>query len=270
MNKKIVMVLSDGLRYDTAVEQMGFLFHLVEIKRASLFKVIGEFPALSRPMYETIHTGLPVSKHGIYSNQIVRKSNVPNIFQSARDHGKKTAAAAFSWYSELYNKVPYDIIDDRETDDESALIQHGRFYSYDEFPDIELFALGSMLMRRFDPDYLLIHPMGVDDMGHHFGSDSPEYRKATAKQDVILANQVFEWLERGYNILVTADHGMNKDKGHNVTSLRERELPLYLILVEENGKGDTGEVLSQLQIAPTVCKLLGIPIPETMKSPPII
>lgn len=270
MNNKVVMVLSDGLRYDTAIEQMGFLNHLVEIKRASLFKVIGELPAVSRPMYETIHTGLPVSKHGVYSNLVIRRSIMPNIFQAARDHGKTTAAAALSWYSELYNKVPYDIIDDRETDDESALIQHGRFYHYDEFPDIELFAMGVMLMRRFNPDYLLIHPMGVDDTGHHFGSDSPEYRRAAAKQDAILANLVFDWLERGYNIIVTADHGMNNDKTHNMASLKDRELPLFLMLADESGKGDTGEVISQLQIAPTICKLLDIPIPETMKSPSFI
>lgn len=270
MKNKVVMVLSDGLRYDTAIEQMGFLNHLVEIKRASLFKVIGELPAVSRPMYETIHTGLPVSEHGVYSNQIIRRSKMPNVFQAARDHGKKTAAAALSWYSELYNKVPYDIVGDRETDDESALIQHGRFYAYDEFPDIELFAQGVMLMRRYEPDYLLIHPMGVDDMGHHFGSDSTEYRKAAAKQDAILANFIFEWLERGYNILVTADHGMNKDKSHNMASLKDRELALFLILADESGKGDAGEVISQLQIAPTICKLLDIPTPETMKSPPFI
>jgi len=270
LKNKVVMVLSDGLRYDTAIEQMGFLYHLVETKRASLFKVNGELPAVSRPMYETIHTGLPVSKHGVYSNQIVRRSKMPNIFQAAHEQGKKTAAAALSWYSELYNKVPYDIVEDRETDDESALIQHGRFYEYDEFPDIELFALGVMLMRRFDPDYLLIHPMGVDDMGHHFGFDSSEYRKAASKQDSILANFVFEWIDRGYNILVTADHGMNKDKSHNMASPKDRELPLYLILAEENGQGDTGKTLSQLQIAPTICKLLDISIPETMKSPSII
>lgn len=270
MKNKVIMVLSDGLRKDTALEQMGFLYHLVEVKRASLYTVIGELPAVSRPMYETIHTGTPVSTHGVYSNQIVRRSKMPNLFQAARDHGKKTAAAAFCWYSELYNKAPYDIIEDRETDDESALIQHGRFYAYDEFPDIELFALGAMLMRRFDPDYLLIHPMGVDDMGHHFGSESPEYGRAAAKQDAILANQVFDWLGRGYNVLVTADHGMNQNKSHNMASQKDRELPLYLILAEEPGRGDTGEVISQLQIAPTICRLLDVPIPETMKKPPIL
>ena len=45
MNNKVVLVLSDGLRYDTAVQQMGFLYHLVESKLASLYKMIGGKPA---------------------------------------------------------------------------------------------------------------------------------------------------------------------------------------------------------------------------------
>jgi len=270
VDNKVVLVLSDGLRYDTAVQQMGFLYHLLESKLASLYKMIAELPAVSRPLYETTHTGLPVFEHGITSNQVVRRSNVPNVFQVAKDAGKTTAAAAYSWFSELYNCAPYDIIDDREVDDESLLIQHGRFYSYDEFPDVELFAFGVMLMRRFNPDYLLIHPMGVDNAGHLFGADSREYRRAVVKQDVILANQIFSWVDGGYTIIVTGDHGMNNDHGHNGNTPAEREVPLFIIRPGISGKGDTGEVLSQLQLAPTICKLLGISIPKTMKADPII
>lgn len=270
MNNKVVMVLSDSLRYDTAVEQMGFMYHLVEARLASLYKIISELPARSRPMYETIHTGLPVSQHGITSNQVVRRSKVPNVFQAARDSGKTTAAAAYSWFAELYNRAPYDIIEDREVDDESLLIQHGRFFSEDDFPDIELFASGVMLMHQFNPDYLLIHPMGLDDAGHHYGANSPQYRAKAAKQDVILSNQLFNWIDRGYNVIVTGDHGMNDDMGHNGNTPAEREVPFFIVQPGIKGKGDTGEVLSQLMLAPTICKLLGIPIPETMKSPPII
>jgi predicted AlkP superfamily pyrophosphatase or phosphodiesterase len=69
---KVILVLSDGLRYDTAVAGMGYLDYLVEAKLASLYKVIGELPSMSQPMYKTIHTGLPVSVHGIVSNLVVR------------------------------------------------------------------------------------------------------------------------------------------------------------------------------------------------------
>ena len=124
---KVILILSDALRYDTAVAGMGFLRHLVEIRLASLYKVTGELPSMSRPMYETVHTGLPSSEHGIVANSIVRRSSKPNIFQSAVGAGKVTAAAAYYWFSELYNRAPYDRVNDREVDNPSLLIQHGRF-----------------------------------------------------------------------------------------------------------------------------------------------
>ncbi|MEN8173987.1 MAG: alkaline phosphatase family protein [Chloroflexota bacterium] len=270
MNDKVVLVLSDALRYDAAVEGMGYLGHLVEIKTASLYKVIGELPSMSRPMYETVHTGTYVSEHGVVSNDVVRRSKMPNIFQSARDAGKVTAAVAYSWFSELYNTAPFDKIDHKEVDDESLLIQHGRFYFDDAYPDPELFTTAGMLVRRFSPDYILLHPMGMDDIGHKHGSDSPQYRIQAIRQDIYMSNLIPEWLELGYNIIVTGDHGMNADHVHGGTTDVERHVPLFLIQPGVPGEGDTGEVVSHLQIAPTVCKLLGIPIPETMKQPPIV
>jgi predicted AlkP superfamily pyrophosphatase or phosphodiesterase len=266
---KVIMVLSDALRYDAAVAGMGFLGHLVEIKQASLYKVIGELPSMSRPMYETTHTGVPVSVHGIVSNQVVRRSRMPNIFQLAVQAGMTTAAAAYCWFSELYNRAPYDLIDDREVDDESLLIQHGRFYIRDEYPDLELFCSAATLVRKFNPDYLLVHPMGMDYIGETFGADTSQYRNQAIRQDAILSNLIAEWMELGYNILVTGDHGINADKSHGGTRPEMREVPLFLIQAGVSGKGDTGEVISQLRIAPTICHLLDLPIPETMKHPPL-
>ena len=267
---RVILILSDALRYDAAVAGMGFLGHLVETKQASLYKVIGELPSMSRPMYETVHTGLPVSEHGIVANYIVRRSTKPNIFQAAVEAGKTTAAAAYYWFSELYNRAPYDRIEDREIDDQKLLIQHGRFYTQDDYPDIELFATAGMLVRRFSPDYLLIHPMGMDYTGEKYGADTRQYRNQAIFQDMWLAGLIAEWIERGYNILVSGDHGINADRLHGGTTPEQREVPLFLIQPGIQGFGDTGLVLSQLQIAPTICKLLGVPIPQTMKATAIV
>ena len=267
---KVILVLSDALRYDTAVANMGFLGHLVESKLTSLCKVIGELPGMSRPMYETIHTGTPSSVHGIVANSIVRRSTMPNIFRSVAGAGKVTAAAAYYWFSELYNRAPYNRIDDKETDDEKMSIQHGRFYTRDEYPDIELFASAAHLIRKFSPDYLLLHPMGMDYHGETYGSDSKEYRNHAIQQDAWLAPLIQEWMERGYIIMVTGDHGINKDGAHGGTTPEQREVPLFMIQPNVKGRGDTGEIISQLQIAPTILKMLDVPIPETMKQQPLL
>jgi len=171
---------------------------------------------------------------------------------------------------ELYNRVPYNPVDDKEVDDEALSIQHGRFYTRDEYPDAELFITAAMLVCRFSPDYLLIHPMGMDYHGEIYGPYSSQYRNQAIRQDAILAPFIVVWKERGYTILVTSDHGINKDRAHGGITPDVREVPLFLIRPNGEGRGDTKEKVSQLQIAPTICKMLDIPIPETMRYSPVI
>jgi predicted AlkP superfamily pyrophosphatase or phosphodiesterase len=258
-SNKVILVLSDGLGYQAAVEGMGYLGHLVESNQACLYKVIGELPSLSRPTYETIHTGLKASVHGIISNQTIRLSNQPNIFGQANQAGKKTAAAAYYWFSELYNHAPYHPIEDREVNDPSLGIQNGRFYTQDEMPDVEVFATAGMLVHKFSPDYLLVHPMGMDHVGERHGGNSSAYRNQAIQQDKWLSSHISEWISLGYQILVTGDHGMNADGMHGGTTPLVREIPLFLMGADIIGLGDTHEVVSQLQIAPTICRLLNLP-----------
>lgn len=267
---KVILVLSDGLGYQAAVDGMGFLGHLVENRLANLYKVTSELPSLSRPIYETLHTGLPVIEHGVVANQVVRLSTKPNLFNLAVSAGRTTAAAAYYWFSELYNHSPFDLIDDREVDDPSKAIQHGRFYTQDDFPDADLLATAGMLVRRFTPDYMLVHPMGMDHLGEQFGANSKQYRNHAIHQDVMLSRLVSEWMQGGYNILVTGDHGMNEDGMHGGTTSAVREVPLFLISKGMKATGVVKESISQMQIAPTICDLLGLPTPNTMKAPSLV
>jgi len=266
---KVILVVSDALRYDVAMTNMGFLGHLVETRQATMYKIIGELPSMSRPMYETIHTGVASSEHGIVANSIVRRSKMSNVFQSVTSSGKVTAAASYYWFSELYNRAPFDWIEDKEVDDENLPIQHGRFYKLDEYPDAELFTTAALLGRRFSPDYLLIHPSGMDYHGETYGSDSSEYRNQAIRQDAMLAPLLMEWKENGYTILITGDHGINQDGGHGGTTPEQREVPLFIIQPDGQGKGNTNEIVSHMQIAPTVLKVLDVPIPSSMKMAPL-
>jgi predicted AlkP superfamily pyrophosphatase or phosphodiesterase len=195
---------------------------------------------------------------------------MPNVFKSLKEAGKVTAAVAYYWYSELYNRTPYDPINDREVDDAALNIQHGRFYTEDEYPDIELMRAAALMVRRYSPDYLLLHPMGMDYLGETFGSDTSQYRNNATRQDSILAPMIMEWREKGYTIFVTGDHGINNDGNHGGPAPEQREVPLFVIQPGGKGRGDTGDVVSHLQIAPTVLSLLNIPIPSTMKHKPLL
>ena len=45
---RVILVVSDALRDDTAAKQMGYLQHLVEAGKATRYTVVAEPPTMSR------------------------------------------------------------------------------------------------------------------------------------------------------------------------------------------------------------------------------
>ena len=259
------MVVLDGLQFKTAVSSMGYMNHLVEKSKSSFYKVQSELPSLSRPLYEVLLTGTPCYANGITSNQTVRLSKEESIFHLAVNKGYTTASASYYWVSELYNRAPFNIYEDREQHDERMPIQHGKFYFDDAYPNSHLFADAEYLRKTFNPDFLYIHPMGIDDAGHKFGSDSKEYRTMVLQADDILSLLMPSWIEMGYEIIVTSDHGMNVDGSHGGTGSDEREVPLFIISNRIEPK-IYDEIVPQLSIAPLVCRLLNIEPSSQMRT----
>ncbi len=262
---KVVLVVIDGLGFDTAITEMGFLEGQVEAGRARRWRMRSVLPSLSRPCYETLLTGVPPAEHGITSNGVVRPSSMDSIFTIARAHGRRTGAAAYSWFSELANGVPFDPVMDREVTDGPGGIQFGRFYVLDPFPDQELYWQADRLIRRNAPDLMLVHPMGCDHMGHAHGGDSLEYRRAAAHSDDALARLIPDWQSRGYRVVVTADHGMCADGHHGGTADKVRDVPFWLLAPPEGVEpGLATDVAGQCAVAPTILDLMHLPIPEPM------
>lgn len=131
LHEKLIVIILDGCRYDTAVAQLGFLNHLVEHQQGRLLKVQAEMPSNSRPLYEVLMTGVPTYQNQIYTNFNSQRSKESSLFDLVKENGGTTGAAAYYWYSELYNQAPYRIKVDRIQHDETKLIQHGMFYSED-------------------------------------------------------------------------------------------------------------------------------------------
>lgn len=268
MPGKVVMVLCDGVGDDIARRRMGYMEHLVEESVATRYTSRAVLPTMSRPNYESLHTGVPPHTHGKTSNHVSSSSELPNVFAVARTAGLTTAAVAFHWFSELYHESPFDPVDHLEYDDGPHGITYGRFYQHHAQPDSEMILRGALLAKRHQPDYLLVHPMGVDHAGHDHGVNSSEYAQAVTDLDALLAVTIPGWLALGYSVLVTADHGHDEHKYHGGTEDGVRNVPVYALPRDGSGRGDTAEFLSHLQVAPSLCVELGIPVPETMGANP--
>jgi predicted AlkP superfamily pyrophosphatase or phosphodiesterase len=262
---KVIFVVLDGLRFDVARASMGYLAHLIEIGQAALYRVKAELPTLSRPLYEVLLTGTPASVNGITANEIRRSSHQRSVFHLVTQQSGTTAAAAYHWFSELYNRSPFDPLIDREQHDPASPIQHGKFYFEDAYPDSHLFADAEMLRREWAPNFMLVHPMGLDYAGHCYGSESSQYEAQAIATDSLLAQYLPHWIQSGYSILITADHGMNAHGLHGGNAAELRETPLFCL-------GDflrfkpPHEAVSQLAIAPLLCTVLAIPMSDYMMS----
>ncbi len=248
--RPIVFVLLDGLRLDTACACMGY----VQAAAGQPLAVTAELPSLSRPLYETLMTGQTPIQSGITGNGSVRRSRHPSVFDRCRGAGQTTAAAAYHWFSELYNHAPFDPAQ-RVTHDPDAAIQHGMFYWQDGYPDDHLFADAMALWHRHSPHFLLVHSMGVDDAGHRYGGGGTEYRRAARQADALLSRTVPVWLDAGCTVIVTSDHGMGDDGMHGGPGATETQVPFWLL---GTGRMAPGTVLRQTEIAGTVCALLGV------------
>ncbi len=108
MRHDVILVLLDGLNHSVARDCMGHLQALCGAGRGQSYRLECELPSLSRPLYECILTGVPPIDSGILHNDVVRLSQEQSLFHYARAAGLSTAAAAYHWVSELYNRAPFD------------------------------------------------------------------------------------------------------------------------------------------------------------------
>ncbi|TVM33791.1 alkaline phosphatase family protein [Oceanidesulfovibrio marinus] len=256
MADTLILVLIDGLGLQSACEAMGYMNALCEARLARLHPVRSELPSLSRPLYECILTGARPVHSGIVDNAVVRLSTQQSVFHLAANAGLRTAAAAYYFISELYNESPYNAVSHRFQDDTNKPIQHGCFYDNDSYPDDHLLLDAEYLRRRHDPHFLLIHPMNVDDAGHREGGHSPHYRNTVRRLDSLLSLYMPAWLEQGYQVMVTSDHGVNGDCTHGGTLPQERDVPLFV--AGDRFNLDCMESPDQTMLCGLACDILGI------------
>lgn len=271
-NKLIVVVL-DGLRYDAARKYMGYMEHLVEQELLSCYKVQSELPSLSRPLYEVLLTGTPVSRNGITANHMARLSREESVFHLAVAANLRTAAAAYHWVSELYSSAPFNPVTDRHQHNVLKPIQHGSYYFEDHYPDSHVFADAEYLRMAYDPHFLYIHTMNIDDSGHRYGGESKEYEGAVRIADSLLATLLPQWMEQGYKVLVTADHGMNANGYHGGVTAAERHVPLYTFGEDVLSPEQEVQAVPQLRLAPLMCHCLGLAPAAAMSMeglPPVV
>ena len=277
MHSKLLLIIIDGVPWRNWIRLFGCLEGWVQSGEAQRLRMEACLPSMSGPCYASIHTGVTPQVHGVYLNEQRRRIDLPDIFSQVAKDGGKSGAVAHSYWSEFFNRYPFDNVMDLEYDEPDGPIHHGRFHTMTGYGhnnqmtpcDVDLFGTLTMLTERHGIDYGMLHTCTLDSMGHRFGHDNVTMDHACATMDAMLAIFLPRWLNNGYEVIVTADHGQTDRGHHGGHEDVQQDFALYYF-----GKGktvfDTDHLLHQTQLAPTVLKRLGIGVPETMKAKPFL
>ncbi len=270
--QKLLLIILDGVPWHNWRTLFGNLEGWVDSQEARVWKMRSVIPSISASCYASIHTGVAPAVHGCIGNQNVFHLGMPDVFSQIRLANGVTGAVTHSYWSELFNRSPFEPTRDIEYDEpESSTINHGRFHTMTGYGhanqmtpcDADLFATLTMLTERFDLNYGVLHSCTLDSMGHRFQHECEEMDKACQRADEQLARYVSRWREAGYELLITADHGQNERGHHGGRGADQQDFAIYYFGDARGPEPDT--TLRQTQLAPTILSRLGAPVAVTMK-----
>ena len=181
MDRKLLLIILDGVPYRNWRRLFGNLEGWVEQGEARAWRHRAVLPSISASCYASIHTGVPPQVHGCTGNGNVFRLSEPDVFSETRKAGGVTGAVAHSFWSQFFNRHPFDYVRDIEYDEpESATINHGRFHTMTGYgadnqmtpSDVDLFGTLTNLCMRFGLNYGMLHTCTLDSMGHRFYHES--------------------------------------------------------------------------------------------------
>ena len=160
---KLLLIILDGVPYRNWRRLFGNLEGWVANGDATVHRIRAVLPSTSASCYASIHTGVPPQVHRVWGNEAVYRLEQPDVFSETTKAGLKTGAVTHSFWSEFFNRAPFDVVRDIEYDEPGGPITHGRFHTMTGYgninqmtpSDVDLFATLTRLCEVHGIDYSL-------------------------------------------------------------------------------------------------------------------
>ncbi|XP_054717516.1 GPI ethanolamine phosphate transferase 2-like [Uloborus diversus] len=120
-------------------------------------------------------------------------------------------------------------------------------------------------LQNTDWTVMILHYLGVDHIGHSYGPHSHYLPKKLKEMDDIIQH-IYRFIKNRYKkqslIVICGDHGMSSSGSHGGMSSNEILTPTIFINSKTTiSMAGATKVMKQVDFAPTLSVLLGIPIP---------
>jgi hypothetical protein len=231
-----VLVVIDGLREDAARTMASAR----ELARRGQCRSSdqGDY-TVSRPNYALLSTGLEVDRNGSRNNENDAPLAAESVWDVARESGLSVALSShLPWFAELF--------------------PHG-FSRQNVLKDHRADVFATPLT-----DVDVIHPLYVDDAGHHHGAASAEYAAAVARADREITSLLDRIDFERDVVVLTADHGHRAEGGHGGGQAGIRNVLFCAAGVHvRHAEGGT---IDGRATAPLLAMLLGVRFPRHMRA----
>ncbi|ABG04147.1 type I phosphodiesterase/nucleotide pyrophosphatase [Rubrobacter xylanophilus DSM 9941] len=249
--RRVIVVVIDGCRLDRFREARKPYIERM-MRRGTVYETVETvYPARTVVCFSSMLTGAPPERHGITSNLVLRLGlRVESVFDALRRAGKSGRLVGIAHLIDAFG------------DDVASVTS----VAHNDKIDRNLIARARRELEERDPDLLVLQLLAVDQNGHVRGTYYPEYVEQIETTDR-LVEEFMGWCEeRGYlegaAVILMADHGQGRGIGaHGHLSEGERFVPFAMW---GSGVGE-GRVVKEprsiLDLAPTICYLLGVEPP---------
>jgi len=213
-----VMILLDGTQFQKLQQMINdgklpFLQqHKNEIELGATV-----YPPITTAATAALLTSSPPKVNGVYGYGY-RSTKTNTLFDLAADAGRSTIAVEGASLSFNLRNAETILSGDRDGNG---------------FSDDNVFKNSLDIIQSGLPDLLFIHFHEIDDMGHSFGPDSPEYEQALIRVDSYLT-KIYEALPEKTLLAIFADHGMHEtDNGGDHGTLTAEDLIIPIIFIKK-------------------------------------
>lgn len=213
-----VMILLDGLQYEK-------LMQLIEAGKLSFFqqyqdsikKGLTVYPSISTSASAALLTSAPPQVNGVFGYGY-RSTETVTLFDLAAEAGLSVKAVEGDSLAFNLRNAETVLNGDRDGDG---------------FSDDNVFENSLDVIQSGMPELMYIHFHNIDDLGHSFGPNSPEYAEAIIHVNDYLA-EIYETLPSDTLIAIFADHGMHTTKeGGNHGTLTADDLMIPVLFIQK-------------------------------------
>ena len=248
---RVIVVVIDGCRLDRFHEAEKPYLEKMMASGTVYESVETAYPARTVVCFSSMFTGAAPERHGISSNLVLKLGlKVESVFDVLRRRGKVGRLVGIAHLIDAFG------------DDVASVTS----VAHNDKIDQNLIAAARRELEEYDPDLLVLQLLAVDQNGHTRGTYYPEYVERIEITDRLI-EEFMQWCEeRGYlrdaAVILMADHGQGRGIGaHGHLSEGERFVPFAMW-----GSGVAGGRVesprSILDLAPTICYLLGVEPPK--------